>query len=114
MGEFSISKDINIEEEMAEASRRWHSFPEVEKQKREWDRGVRNPALMKKAEKIIDNLHGRRFTLDSLSVEYFEIYVNYLILTAKKKGYRLRPDLMQFPWFVYEKNEIRSSRKEAS
>ena len=88
---------------MAEELERWNSFAEIERQKKEWDQGIRNPALMKKAEAIIDKLADRRFCLDTLSEKHFYIFVNYLVLIAKRKGYRLRPDLMRFPMFVYDK-----------
>jgi len=103
MGEYSISKNISVEDELAEASRRWNSYAEIEEQKRRWDEGFRDPILMKKAESIIDNLNGRRFTLDTLTEKHFYVFSDYLILAAKKAGYRLRPDLMRFPWFVYDK-----------
>lgn len=95
--------NVRAEKEMAEALERWESFAEIEKQKREWDRGERNPLFMKRAKKIIDNLNGRRFCLDNLSERHFDIYFGYLALAAKKAGYRLRPDLMKFSWFVYDK-----------
>ena len=104
MGKNSLSENLSpsAEEEMDEALERWNSFAEIERQKREWDKGVRNPSLMKKAESIIAELGGRRFTLDSLAEKHFYIYSHYLILAAKKAGYRLEPDLMKFPWFLYQ------------
>lgn len=105
MGTFSISKNLSIEKEMAEALERRNSIADVEKQRREWDEGIRDPLLMRKAEKIINNLRGRRFPLDSLAEKHFDIFVNYLVLAAKKKGYRLRSDLMVNPWFLFEKNK---------
>jgi len=104
---------MNIEEEMAETSRRWNSYHEIEEQKRRWDEGFRDPILMKRAKKIIDNLNGRRFTLDALAEKHFYIFSDYLILAAKKSGYRLRPDLMRFPWFVFDKTPGLISRDES-
>ena len=63
----------------------WNSLAGIEKQKREWDRGVRNPSLMKKAESVIEGLNGRRFCLDTLSEKHFDIYLNYLVLAAKRR-----------------------------
>jgi len=101
MGRIPVSKIISVEEEMAEALERWNSYAEIEKQKKEWDAGIRNPLLMKKAESIIDNLNGRRFCLDTLSEKHFDVYLNYLVLMAKKRGYQLL-DPMKYPWFVYQ------------
>ena len=118
MGEYSISKNIstkrlsedsslskmqNVENEMDEVLKRWNSCVEIEKQKKEWDAGTRNPLLMKKAKAIIDELAGRRFTLDTLAEKHFYVYVNYLVLMAKKRGYKLL-DPMKYPWFVYQVN----------
>jgi len=103
MGEHAISKNMSVEDELAEVLERWNSYAEIEKQKKEWDAGIRNPLLMKKAEAIIDELAGRRFTLDTLAEKHFYVYVNYLVLMAKKRGYKLL-DPMKYPWFVYQVN----------
>jgi len=94
----------NVENEMDEVLKRWNSYAEIEKQKKEWDAGIRNPSLMKKAKTIIDELAGRRFTLDTLAERHFYVYINYLVLMAKKRGYRLMRPLEKYPWFVYQVN----------
>ena len=104
MGEHAISKNMSVEDELAEVLERWNSYAEIEKQKKEWDAGIRNPLLMKKAEAIIDELAGRRFTLDTLAERHFYVYINYLVLMAKKRGYRLMRPLEKYPWFVYQVN----------
>jgi len=108
MGEHAISKNMSVEDELAEVLERWNSYAEIEKQKKEWDAGIRNPLLMKKAEAIIDELAGRRFTLDTLAEKHFYVYVNYLVLMAKKRGYKLL-DPMKYPWFVYQVNLMKKS-----
>lgn len=91
-----------IERELKEAAERFDILPEIEKQKREWDRGIRNPELMRKAEAIIASLNGEKFSIDELSEKHFDIYVLYLSEAARGQGYHLL-DPLQYTGFIYEK-----------
>ena len=90
---------------IADAYARWKAEPKLEKQKKQWDKGMRDSKLKQKAMSIISRLQGRKFSIDILSHKYFDILPLYLVWAAKKQGYQLMEPISRYPWFVYKKEK---------
>ena len=96
---------LDTDRALRDAYQRWKAEPKLEKQKEQWDKGMRDPALQKKALRIIDRLGGRKFSIDWLSRKYFDILPLYLVWAAKEREYKLMEPVSRYPWFVYQKEK---------
>ena len=100
---------LDTDRALADVYRRWKAESKLEMQKAQWDKGIRDPKLKRKAMSIIARLQGRKFSIDALSHKHFDILPFYLVWAAKKQGYRLMEPITRYPWFVYTKTPTTAS-----